>query len=285
MTIFQHYPSEPYAEQPWFVLNSASGFSLCPSTQVAVSHYYSFTVDRNVGVTYAVPDGCVDLVFDINEDSAAAAICGTTLVASDALFKSEHCYFGVRFKLGMLPRFLNIQANEVINQTIDLGEATISANDLIEAIASCRNFAERVALFETLLDKTSSSEPSSLTRLSLQQLILHKGNLRVESLEQLTGYSLRTIQRQFKQDIGLSPKVFGRIIRCQAALHCLHNQSQMSHSDLAFSLGFSDQPHFLREFKKLVSTTPMAYEDNLRAAGYNERIRIIVDLNLASTYR
>ncbi|TPE54433.1 AraC family transcriptional regulator [Maribrevibacterium harenarium] len=279
MTLFTQQATKHYAEQPWFVLNAASGFTLCPSAHPAVSHYYSFMVDINVEATYAVPDGCVDLIFDTNEESASAAICGTTLEASDALFKPEHRYFGVRFKLGMLPEFLNVRANEVINQTIDLGDTTITAHALIETMASCPSFAKRVEFFETILSKAASFEPSALTQFSLQQLIQHQGNMRMESLEQLTGYSLRTIQRQFKQDIGLPPKVFGRIIRCQAALHSLHKLNGVSYSDLAFSLGFSDQPHFLREFKKLVSTTPLAYQDTIRASGYNDKISLVANIS------
>ena len=75
MTLFTQQATKHYAEQPWFVLNAASGFTLCPSAHPAVSHYYSFMVDINVEATYAVPDGCVDLIFDTNEESASAAIC------------------------------------------------------------------------------------------------------------------------------------------------------------------------------------------------------------------
>lgn len=42
--------------------------------------------------------------------------------------------------------------------------------------------------------------------------------------------------------------------------------------DLAFDLGFSDQSHFLREFKQLVSTTPQHYQRTLTQNVYHERI-------------
>lgn len=71
----------------------------------------------------------------------------------------------------------------------------------------------------------------------------------------------------------MSPKAFGRIMRCQAALHSLHQQGQVSFSDLALDLGFSDQSHFLREFKKLVSTTPLDYQRRTLFEAYRERIR------------
>ena len=37
-------------------------------------------------------------------------------------------------------------------------------------------------------------------------------------------------------------------------------------------LGFADQPHFLKEFKKLVSTTPMHYQDKVKHESYLKKI-------------
>jgi AraC-like DNA-binding protein len=70
----------------------------------------------------------------------------------------------------------------------------------------------------------------------------------------------------------MSPKTFCRIIRCQAALDTLNTQHDVSFSDLALDLGFSDQSHFLRDFKKLVSTTPCDYQRKMTQNAYTDRI-------------
>ncbi|WP_236037331.1 helix-turn-helix domain-containing protein [Marinomonas vulgaris] len=44
-------------------------------------------------------------------------------------------------------------------------------------------------------------------------------------------------------------------------------------SDLACDLGFSDQSHFLREFKKLVSVTPLDYLHQVKQETYVSRLR------------
>ena len=71
----------------------------------------------------------------------------------------------------------------------------------------------------------------------------------------------------------MSPKAFSRILRCQSALTSIHAQGDISFSDLAFNLGFSDQSHFLREFKKFVSTTPCDYQHRIAHDALFHRLR------------
>lgn len=70
----------------------------------------------------------------------------------------------------------------------------------------------------------------------------------------------------------MSPKAFLRIIRCQAALDTLNTRHDISFAQLALDLGFSDQSHFLRDFKKLVSTTPCDYQRKMVQNAYTDRI-------------
>jgi AraC-like DNA-binding protein len=46
-------------------------------------------------------------------------------------------------------------------------------------------------------------------------------------------------------------------------------------SDLASDLGFSDQSHFSREFKKQVNATPLDYLKRVKHGNYLERIRYL----------
>ncbi|MDO6749810.1 helix-turn-helix transcriptional regulator, partial [Gilvimarinus sp. 1_MG-2023] len=82
-------------------------------------------------------------------------------------------------------------------------------------------------------------------------------SIHINDLEALTGYTTRSLQRQFRADMGMSPKAFSQIIRCQSAVYDINHSDQVAFSDLASDLGFSDQSHFSREFKKQVNTTPL----------------------------
>ncbi|EAR08712.1 AraC family transcriptional regulator [Reinekea blandensis] len=67
--------------------------------------------------------------------------------------------------------------------------------------------------------------------------------------------------RAFKQHFGLSPHAYRINRRIQYGQQAL-KQGQ-SIADTAVTVGFSDQPHFQRTFKKLLAVTPQQYRQTL----------------------
>ncbi|MCY1461566.1 hypothetical protein D9M71_792350 [compost metagenome] len=56
-------------------------------------------------------------------------------------------------------------------------------------------------------------------------------------------------------------------------MHSINSEQDVSFSELAMELGFTDQSHFLRDFKKLVSTTPHDYQQRIIRGAYTQRIK------------
>lgn len=257
-------------EQPWFVLGS-SRYSVMPSTHPAISHFYAFDVAESTTVL-AVPDGCVDVVFDCDANCPSAKICGTPLTAQAVDLHKDHHYFGVRFSPGVIPGFIDVLAADLTERELNLLEVSRFAQRIFDNIIQAPLLAEQMRLFNDYLAPRLTGKTSNLTRMVIQQALRHRGAIRIQQLEDLSGYTSRTLHRQFSQDTGLSPKAFCRIIRCQAALDTLNTQPDVSFSALALDLGFADQSHFLRDFKKLVSTTPCDYQRKMLQHAYAERI-------------
>lgn len=257
-------------EQPWFVLNS-SRYSVMPSEHPAISHFYAFDVAQSANLL-AVPDGCVDIVFDCDATRPTARICGTPLAAQAVELHQNHHYFGVRFSPGVIPGFINVLAEELTESELDLLEVSGFAQRIFENIVQAPLLGDQMRLFNDYLAPRLMGRTSALTAMVIQQALRHRGDIRIQQLEELSGYTSRTLHRQFSQDTGMSPKTFCRIIRCQAALDTLNTQHDVSFSELALDLGFSDQSHFLRDFKKLVSTTPCDYQRKMTQNAYTDRI-------------
>ncbi|PZW58054.1 AraC-like DNA-binding protein [Pseudomonas sp. URMO17WK12:I6] len=257
-------------EQPWFVLNS-SRYSVMPSEHPAISHFYAFDVAQSANLL-AVPDGCVDIVFDCDATRPTARICGTPLAAQAVELHQNHHYFGVRFSPGVIPGFINVLAEELTERELDLLEVSGFAQRIFENIVQAPLLGDQMRLFNDYLAPRLMGRTSALTAMVIQQALRHRGDIRIQQLEELSGYTSRTLHRQFSQDTGISPKTFCRIIRCQAALDTLNTQHDVSFSELALDLGFSDQSHFLRDFKKLVSTTPCDYQRQMTQNAYTDRI-------------
>lgn len=261
-------------EQPWFVLNS-SHYCVMNTRHPAIAHYYAFDVAPSAERTFAVPDGCVDIIFDCDTDHPAARVCGTPLEARRVELLHRHRYFGLRFRPGVVPGLLHNLAEELTEQEINLLDIVPGAQSLIDTIAASPGFDEQMSCFNAFAAQRLGETSAGLTSQVVRTIIAHRGDIRVSQLEDLSGYSGRTLQRQFRQDTGMTPKTFCRIIRCQAALNSITTQAQVSFSELAMELGFTDQSHFLRDFKKLVSTTPNDYHRRVSQDGWNERIRVM----------
>lgn len=68
--------------------------------------------------------------------------------------------------------------------------------------------------------------------------------------------SERTMQRHFLKTTGLTYKTFTQIERAQKAVALL--QQGRTAADVAFALGYADQPHMIRSIKAIMGETPGA---------------------------
>jgi AraC-like DNA-binding protein len=81
---------------------------------------------------------------------------------------------------------------------------------------------------------------------------------RVEHLCAHAGYSPRTLQRLFREYVGVTPKwVLDRIRLHEAAERMAEGEADWA--GMALDLGYFDQAHFIKAFKAVVGRSPAAY--------------------------
>lgn len=57
----------------------------------------------------------------------------------------------------------------------------------------------------------------------------------------------------------MNPKEYARIVRFQKSLKLMQNQTEnISQTQIAYQCGYSDQSHFIREFRELSRYTPLS---------------------------
>ena len=76
----------------------------------------------------------------------------------------------------------------------------------------------------------------------------------------------RMLQRLFATYVGVSPKWVIQRYRLHEAAEQLASGASISHSALALDLGYTDQAHFVHDFKAVVGTSPAAYARAVRRA-------------------
>src|SRR5262245_37870927 len=74
-----------------------------------------------------------------------------------------------------------------------------------------------------------------------------------------SGYSHRGFVAMFRRFVGTGPKTFARLLRFQRALAAMAAHPRASLADVAFTAGYSDQPHLNREFAALATISPGQY--------------------------
>jgi len=89
-----------------------------------------------------------------------------------------------------------------------------------------------------------------------------RGLVKVGDLAAELDLSARQIERVFSERVGLSPKVFLRIVRFQEVLGGLRSgapDAGRPWAEIAARHGFYDQAHFIRDFKSFVGESPGAW--------------------------
>ena len=69
----------------------------------------------------------------------------------------------------------------------------------------------------------------------------------------------RTFERNFMNEVGLTPKQFTIIIQFQSSLEKIGNSEKERFTDIAFDSGFADQSHFIRVFRSYTGLSPKQY--------------------------
>jgi len=84
-------------------------------------------------------------------------------------------------------------------------------------------------------------------------------NVALNELAELTGLSKAYLIRSFRRTVGIPPYEWLLQLRIEEARQRLQNGSRIC--DVAIELGFADQSHFHRRFKRLTGMTPSLYAE------------------------
>ena len=117
------------------------------------------------------------------------------------------------------------------------------------------------------LEHGSDSPPPDLRlgkehkAVSLVKEVLHahpERDLKLDDLEAVTNLNKFYLMRVFRQDVGLSPHKYQTGLRVDLAKERLAKGAEIL--EVALDLGFSDQAHFTRTFKRYTQTTPGRFQ-------------------------
>lgn len=170
-------------------------------------------------------------------------------------------YFGIRFYPGALRYFFDLNLFEITNQFVDKQYFPCrNFAELHNHIYQCQGFHERAHICEQWL--LQHYKPQKITPFDHALSLIYQsfGNIRIFQLAAAVGWSSRHLNRLFRRYTGLCTKEFVQIIRIQHVCKQLHMMPENS-LDTALGLGFFDQSHLIKDYKKRLLLSPGLFFD------------------------
>jgi AraC-like DNA-binding protein len=134
------------------------------------------------------------------------------------------------------------------------------ARTLRDDVATRENGSEMITALDRALVKAAPAQMAvSPVNNAVALALGRRGLMKVSEMAGVLDLSARQLERVFREQIGLRPKLFLRVLRFQEVLRSLRDGSQSTWADVAARHGFYDQAHFIRDFKEFVGESPGAW--------------------------
>lgn len=221
-----------------------------------------------------LPDGCPEIVFNLADRFQRIPSHGDVETQATAIVSGQlrrHILirptgrvslFGVRFRPHAAFVFLGVGMSSLTDHVVPLSDVIDGASEELESrVQNATTFAERVAAVEAVLSNRinrSNSEESLAAGLS--GLISDSGGrTSIRELVDRSGIGERRVERIFSKHVGVSPKMFARIVRFQGVVRSIEAADSFGLLDTALSFGYYDQSHMIHDFNEFAGTSPLQY--------------------------
>lgn len=137
---------------------------------------------------------------------------------------------------------------------------------LPERLADAPDWPTRFALVDAvLLGLLDGSTPPAPEVAHAWSALTASGDARIVDLAAATGWSRRHLLTRFREQVGVAPKLAGRVLRFSRAAGLVAGGAP-DLTDVAVSCGFFDHAHLDREFRALARCTPTRFAEEWRAS-------------------
>jgi AraC-like DNA-binding protein len=204
-----------------------------------------------------LPTGTIELVIPLA--GHAAAIAGPHSQSFVIDTAEQFSIVGVHFRPGGAFPFLPMPAGELHNLEVRLDDVwgASATNELRECLLAASTVDARFAILErALLGRMRTFERHRAVAHAIEAL---KGDASVTRAMEPIGLSQRRFIDVFRNETGLTPKVFARVQRFQRLLRRIHDTRNVDWADAALACGYFDQSHCIRDFRAFADLTPSEY--------------------------
>lgn len=212
-----------------------------------------------------LPDGCIDIVFQIGPRAVAQAqVVGTMSRPLNVDEGAAGRYVGIRFRPGKARLFLDFRAQELTDGQAGLREFWgNAAQELLEEHKVTPGPRQSVALTErALLRRLPRQTGERRVNQTVAAIVQSHGTCSVETLARDAGVTRQHLNHMFRDWVGASPKLFSRVTRFRYLLELLQIRQPIRWADRALEAGYFDQAHLIADFREFAGQSPESYLRN-----------------------
>jgi AraC-like DNA-binding protein len=230
-----------------------------------------------------LPSGCTQVILNLERDClhdcpegfpdqpvAPALVVGGRSTYEIVNARDMASLIGISFKPGGFAAFAGDAVDRFSNLSIPLeaawGAASLNMRNCLRETDDIRTRFRIIEAF--LLERLATcARPHAGARQRLVGFALENFGAApalstVREVARSTGLSERRFSQIFREEVGLSPKVWCRIQRFQRAVRMLHSGADLPWAELALDCGFYDQSHFANEFRAFSGVDATTYSAN-----------------------
>jgi len=167
-------------------------------------------------------------------------------------------------------RFFGQPLKELTNLAVPLADLLgTPSNDLCERLRDAGSWGARFTMVESEIMRRMAAHgaPAAPVAWAWHQLRASAGRVSIGALVEETGWSQKHFISRFRDELGLAPKMLGRVLRFARAVDVFKSGRACRFADLAADCGYYDQAHFIRDVRQFAGVAPRDLVNSVSPAG------------------
>jgi AraC-like DNA-binding protein len=174
----------------------------------------------------------------------------------------DHAVLLVQFTATGTAALLRESLDQFANTTSDLaevlGRSANATEHLPDRLAAHDDNRRRIAMVEDFLaQQLRDARPDSLVQAAVAAIDHAVGTIRMSEVTRRVGLSQSALERRFRRVVGVSPRKYASLARLRHVVRL--EAAGADFTTVAHAAGYSDQSHFIHDFKRFTGIAPRAY--------------------------
>ena len=211
-----------------------------------------------------LPMGTVELVINVGSGwTSEAGISGPQSRSIIIERTAQDDLLGIHFNLGGAFPFLGFPCGDLHNLNITLADlwGEQKACELLCLLHDAATPVLKFQILEKWLIQLATRPPMHHPAVSfaLKEFQRDSGSCKSAEMAERVGLSQRRFIQLFRNEVGLTPKLFCRLQRFQEVIKAIGAGNTVDWLDIALPCGYFDQAHFIHDFQEFSGLTPREY--------------------------